>query len=136
MSMGMGMRHGWEGAKGTDLPAASQKSACPRSQLVYGLGDCFVNRAHRDYSIIGASRPDQSATGNSFGRWLINTCHYSNRPTSECLSKGGTRAGACKFLSATLGRPRNLDQKLIALLGTGIISHPQASMAAAPDTPT
>lgn len=43
----------------------------------------------------------------------------------QLLPKGGTRAGACKFLSATLGRPINLDQKLIALVGTGIISHPQ-----------
>ncbi|KAI7775369.1 hypothetical protein LA080_006866 [Diaporthe eres] len=52
----------------------------------------------------------------------------------QLLSKGGTRAGACKFLSAALGRPRNLGQKLIAVVGTGIISHPQPSNSGHPLT--
>lgn len=64
-----------------ELPARNQVSlhaltvrcltgSLPRQSFLPGL-----------YSM-GASRPDQNATGNSFGNLSTNTCHYSDRPAS------------------------------------------------------
>jgi len=107
-------RVGW---RKRDRPASWQpgagQPACPHGSVTEGeTGPSVVLTGDVQYRS-EPTMPD--ATGKSSDRLLISTCHYPDGPASSL--QGWHAASACKFLSGTLGRPRNLEQKLIGMLG-------------------
>lgn len=115
---------GGRAQRGTDQRAANQEAsqpACTRSSVIdWETASSMVLTGVVQYR----SEPTRPhTTGNSFGNLSTNTCHYSDRPAfSQRVARGRVLVNSYR---PSWDGPRNLDQKLIGLVGTGIISHPQ-----------